>query len=619
MLPLLFFIAATLIAGLDTCGLVRRKFMVLGLVCIGASFALMLYAFTALDFSYALVAGHSHSDAPLLYRLTGLWGNHEGSLLLWLLVLWVYRGWLALSTAFPDTVSRAGGRVLSVIISIFSLYLLVLSSPFDRLNPPAFEGVGLNPLLQDPALAAHPPFLYAGYVGFAAVYALCLGWCLVPTGLSIQEFARCLRRFVLVPWALLTVGIGLGSFWAYYELGWGGFWFWDPVENASLLPWLIATALLHSILITQKNGGFGRWSLALGLVTFCLSVLGLFLVRSGVITSVHAFAVDPARGVAILAILAAVLSAAVWGFHHGAGRIPKCVPRRTTPYTIVLGANNYGLTAACAIVCVGTLYPIVCTAIGLPPVSVGAPYYNRAVVPWLVALAGMMGAAPFLSQNKLERSALQHRGEQVVLISLGLLLGFILSVPKISWGSAALLFIALLPISASILHLGITPALYRRWGMAMAHLGVGIMMIGIVAASLWQVQKTAAMHPGQTVTVAENQITLLGVESVQIPAYTARRATFLVKKDDATSRHYAEQRAYTQKNSMLTSEIGLKVRLDGDIYIALGDSLPGGGWGVQVTYNPLQAWVWVGVLMIALGGGIAAMRQNIGRQNIVDT
>ncbi|MFN7902698.1 MAG: heme lyase CcmF/NrfE family subunit [Holosporales bacterium] len=609
MLPFLSFLAATLMAIVDVVGITRRRFILIGLVCIGMSFVLMLYAFVTSDFSYALVAGHSHSDAPLLYRLTGLWGNHEGSLLLWMLVLWIYRGWLAFSQVFPETVSRAGGRVLSAIISVFSLYLLVLSSPFERLTPPAYEGVGLNPLLQDPALAAHPPFLYGGYVGFAAVYALCLGWCLVPGGLSVQAFAKGLRRFVLVPWALLTIGIGLGSFWAYYELGWGGFWFWDPVENASLLPWFVGTALLHSLLATQKNGHFATWSLALGLSAFCLSVLGLFLVRSGVITSVHAFAVDPERGIAILAILAGVLSAAVWAFHRGGGHLPKPLPRRPTLYTIVLGANNYGLTAACAIVCVGTLYPIVCTAIGLPPVSVGAPYYNRAVVPWLVGLVAIMGAAPFLGHDTLDRRMLQHRGEQVVLISLGLLIGFILGVPKIEWGSAMLLFIALLPISASLLHLGTTIPLHRRWGMAVAHIGVGILMIGIVAASLWQVQKTAAMHPGQRITVAENHITLLKVEPVQTPAYTARRASFLIQAGNTTSLHHAEQRAYTQANSMLTSEIGLKVRLGGDIYIALGDALPGGGWGVQVTYNPLQAWVWVGVLAIALGGGIAVWKR----------
>jgi len=610
----LFWIAA--IAALYA-AVIPHKNQQRGVIAIGSagavlSFISMAAAFVTLDFSSALVASHSHSGASLLYRITGLWGNHEGSLLMWLLVLWIYAFWLSRTTLLPAPITQLGARLLMGIITAFNVYLLTLSSPFTRLTPPALDGNGLNPLLQDPALAAHPPMLYAGYVGFAAVYALTAAYCLMPHTLTLQDFAERLRPFVLIPWAFLTVGIGLGSFWAYYELGWGGFWFWDPVENASLLPWLLGTALLHSLIATAKRGAFPRWTLLLALSAFCASTLGLFLVRSGVITSVHAFAVDPARGVAILSILAGLLVFGLASFARFLESQPKAAPRPAFSLrTSALAANNYALTAVFVIVCLGTVYPLLLASIGAEPVSVGAPYYNAAVVPWLLGILVMMAAAPYTAWDSTPRLRLQRLCERTVAGALLFLLALIITQPQIDAASAALAFIALLPLSGAFVQAFSMPKGVRLWGVWLAHGGAGIAALAVVAAVSWRSERIVAMQPGERITLAGQELLLESVQPYATPAYVAQRARFVLLEGGIPQGTLnAEQRFYTHGDGTSTSEVGLLTHLTGDVYVALGERRMGEtAWPVHATVHPLQPWLWAGALLMTAGGFSAATRR----------
>jgi cytochrome c-type biogenesis protein CcmF len=582
------------------------------------SFACLIALFVRSDFTVAAVAANSHVDKPLLYKIAGAWGNHEGSMLLWSLVSATFGAVLA-STRGTQTQSlwARGVGVQGLVTAGALIYTLFLSNPFARLDPAPMQGSGLNPLLQDPALTVHPPLLYLGYVGLSVPFSLAIA--ALIEGKADQAWARALRPWTLAAWTFLTLGIGLGSYWAYYELGWGGWWFWDPVENASFMPWLVAGALVHSAIVTERRGSIASWTILLAIMGFGLALLGTFLVRSGVLTSVHAFAVDPRRGIAVLVLLAVALGI---GFTLYALRAPKlgqpagfaAVSRES-----MLVWNNFGLAIAAGVVLIGTLYPLLVEALGGGLISVGPPFFNMTVAPLLGALFLILPFGPMLSwrvgdiaasAKKLAPAALlalatmiitlvlsQWRAIPAIGLALGVWLiagGLIYVWTRLQRGEGRMLRkLALLPLAV--------------WSMSAAHIGAGVLTMGAVAEMAFRREQAALLNPGESVDFVGRRVTLLEVGEAEGPNYSSTRANFRVERGGVVQRMSAERRFYPT-SPMPTTEVGILSSIDGDLYVALGDAARGeSAWTVRLYYNPLVHLIFIGAIMMALGGGLSLL------------
>ena len=593
----------------------RREYMVLARPTAQTSFLLIAIAFVVLawsfyvnDFSVLYVAEHSNAQLPVIYRLGAVWGGHEGSLLLWIFLLSTWTILVAqLSKALDEfMVSRVIG-VLGLVISGLLLFVLTTSNPFERLLPAAQDGRSLNPLLQDPGLVFHPPMLYMGYVGFSVAFAFAIASLL--SGRLDAAWARWSRPWTTAAWIFLTLGIALGSWWAYYELGWGGWWFWDPVENASFIPWLVGTALLHSLAVTEKRGGFKSWTVLLAITAFSLSLLGTFLVRSGVLTSVHAFATDPRRGIFILILLSLVVGSSLTLY---AWRAPKntlggkfSLSSRET--FILLG--NVFLVVAAGSVLLGTLYPLLIDALHLGKISVGPPYFNSVFVPIMVPLLVLMGIGPWANWKNSDLGAMIKRLWIAGLVAVLAGIAIPLVMGQFTWLAGLGFLLAFWIIASGVqqivrqMRLGKPSRSFI--GMQVAHLGIAIFVIGVTMVGAYQEEKDVRMIAGDTVSVGGYQIKLVGVSKVPGPNYDAMRGTFLLTKNgNSQATLYPEKRNYFSSTMPMT-EAAIDVGLTRDIYVSLGEELNDQSWAVRVYYKPFVDWIWGGCLLMALGGLLA--------------
>jgi cytochrome c-type biogenesis protein CcmF len=582
------------------------------------AYGCLTYAFIANDFSVLLAVQHSNSTLPLVYRVTAVWGNHEGSILLWSLIL---AGWtLAVSVYSRQLDDRMVARVLGVMGLIscgFLLFTLLTSNPFERLLPAAPDGQDLNPLLQDPGMIIHPPMLYMGYVGFVVAFAFAIAALLA--GRLDAAWARWSRPWTTVAWCFLTIGIALGSFWAYYELGWGGWWFWDPVENASFMPWLVGTALIHSLAVTEKRGGFKMWTALLAILAFSLSLLGTFIVRSGVLSSVHAFASDPARGVFILGFLALVVGCSLTLFAWRAPRVGLGGSFDTISRESMLLANNVLLVVAAAAVLLGTLYPLVIDALGLGKLSVGPPYFSAVFVPLMAPALFLMGVGPLARWREASAVDLTRRLRWAVGVSVAsaLIAPWVLGhwTPMVGLG----LLLAAWVASTAVLNLLTrlrehpAPTWRARWaaqpssyyGMLLAHAGVAVFIAGVTVVSGFQSENDVRMEPGESAQVGGYTFRLDTVKPVEGPNYSAARASLTVSHaGQAVATLYPERRVYKVSRMPMT-EVAIDRGLDRDLYVALGEPVSATAWSVRLHHKPLVNWIWIGCLLMALGGLLA--------------
>jgi cytochrome c-type biogenesis protein CcmF len=587
------------------------------LALIALAFAALTHGYLTSDFSIANVAQNSHTAKPLLYKIAGVWGNHEGSLLLWALILAVFGGAVALFGGnLPD---RFRARVLSVqaLIALgFLSFTLLTSNPFERLVPAAAEGNGLNPLLQDPGLAFHPPFLYLGYVGFSMAFSFAVA--ALIEGRVDPAWARWVRPWTLAAWCFLTVGIALGSWWAYYELGWGGWWFWDPVENASFMPWLAGTALLHSAIVVEKRDALKNWTILLAIITFSLSLIGTFLVRSGVLTSVHAFATDPERGLFILIFLFIVIvgSLSLYAVRAPAMRGGGLFAPVSREGALVL--NNLLLSTACATVFFGTLYPLFLDALTGEKISVGAPYFNRTFGPMMAPLLVAMAIGPMMPWKRGDLMGALGRLKFAALASaaaafLTLVLahdGPWLAIPAMALGvwlvAGAIAEVSdrirLFKVSAGESLRRMTRMSRANWGMSLAHAGIGIVVIGIVGASAWESERLQIMHPGDSIEIAGFTVTFRGAEPTRGPNYAANVGRFDVTRDgELVAVMEPETRSYANP-PMTTTEAAIRPSFTGDLYAVVGDPIGDGGWSTRIYWKPLVDWMWAGVFIMVVGG-----------------
>jgi len=575
------------------------------------SFGCLAAAFVGNDFSVAYVADHSNSKLPAPFRFAATWGGHEGSLLLWLLML---SGWSAAvsiaSRQLPDAMVARVLGVLGLVSAGFMLFTLFTSNPFERVLPPPSDGRDLNPLLQDPGLIFHPPMLYMGYVGFSVAFAFALG--ALIAGRLDAAWARWSRPWTIAAWIFLTLGIALGSYWAYYELGWGGWWFWDPVENASFMPWLVGTALIHSLAVTEKRGAFKSWTVLLAIIAFSLSLLGTFLVRSGVLTSVHAFATDPRRGVFILALLTLVIGGSLVLFALRAPRTATGGQFALVSRESLLLANNVLLVVAAASVLLGTLYPLVIDALGLGKLSVGPPYFNAVFVPLMVLLLFFVATGPFARWKEASASAIARRLAipAAVAVAAGIGVPFALGgwQPLPALGAALAAWVAC--ATAANIRERIAQGGWRQprawYGMHFAHLGLAVCVTGVALVKGYESEKDVRMAPGETVVIGPYQLRFAGVREVEGPNYRASRGELTLERDGRVLRTMRpEKRAYFSSQMPMT-EAAIDSGLTRDVYVSLGEPLDGGAWSVRAHHKPFVDWIWFGALFMAFGGFLAA-------------
>ena len=574
-------------------------------VLVAFSFAMLVWLFAITDLSVKLVVSNSHSMKPLIFKLSGTWGNHEGSMLLWVMVMGFAGALIALvERRLPERTMNATLAAQGVVSLGFYAFLLLSSNPFERLPTPAAEGMGLNPLLQDIGLAFHPPTLYLGYVGLSVAFSFAVGALL--TRQVTPEFARAMRPWVLGAWVWLTVGITAGSYWAYYELGWGGWWFWDPVENASLMPWLAATALLHSASVLASRDALRTWTIMLGVVAFSMSMVGTFLVRSGILTSVHAFAVDPERGTFILVLLGIFIGGALLLFALRANTISEGERFRIASREGALVFNNVMLSAILAIVLLGTLYPLLTEAFDVR-VSVGPPYFNPVGAIFAIPMLVVMGVGPLLRwrQDRLDRI-----GKEVALFGALVLAALILA--------SVLADIGILPLLGLALGLGLAVAsllpLRRRklsrtplatWGMVVAHFGIAVALLGMSSESAFTQERLAALEEGGRTSVGPWSIELQGVEPIAGPNWTAMQARIAARYDGGKANVLTPQARNFWAPPQQTTESALLTRWNGQLYAVVGDRTPDGRWQLRLWWKPFVPLIWYGGLLVALGGVLA--------------
>ena len=611
---------------------------VVQLLLILASFAALTHAYLVSDFSVQNVFENSHSAKPLLYKISGVWGNHEGSMLLWVLILALYGAAVALFGRNLPLQLRA--RVLAVQGSVglaFLLFIVLTSNPFLRLEPPPIEGRGLNPILQDPALAFHPPFLYAGYVGLSIAFSFALA--ALIEGRVDAAWARWVRPWTLLAWMFLTIGIAMGSWWAYYELGWGGWWFWDPVENASFMPWLVATALLHSAIVVEKRNALKIWTILLSILAFSLSLVGTFLVRSGVLTSVHAFAVDPARGVFILGILCVFIGGALTLFAWRAPALKAGGLFSPVSREGGLVLNNLLLCVAALAVFIGTLYPLALETLSGDKISVGPPYFNLTFGPIILPLLLLVPVGPFLAWKRGDIAAALRRLRiaLAVAVAVGIMV-FAINVrgpwlAPVGMALAAWLFLGAITDLASRISLFKVP-LSSSWhrfkglprsalGTILAHGGLGIMIAGIIAISLWKVEVIVALKQGESADVGAYTVTFTGETPLSGPNYTGLAGHFRVTRDGADVTTLVSEKRNFKPSGMPTTEVGLHQTLPGDLYVVMGDTTGDGGRAMRMYFNPLVNLIWLGALVMFLGGflSLSDRRYRVGapKRNIASS
>ncbi len=591
------------------------------------SFACLVAAFVHNDFTVALVAKHSNLALPFWYRVAASWGSHEGSILLWALTL---SGWTAavalLSSQLPATLRARVLATMGLVIFGFLLFVLFTSNPFERLVPAAPDGRDLNPLLQDPGMVFHPPLLYMGYVGFAVAFAFSVAGLL--EGRFDAAWARWARPWTTAAWAFLTLGIALGSFWAYYELGWGGWWFWDPVENASFMPWLAGTALIHSLAVTEKRGAFRSWTVLLAILVFSLSLLGTFLVRSGVLTSVHAFATDPARGVFILAFLAIVVGGSLTLFAWRAPRIGVGPGFSPVSRESMLLANNVLMIVATAAVLLGTLYPLVLDTLGLGKISVGPPYFETVFVPLMAPALFLMGLGPIARWRQAELPPMLDRMKWALAISVIAALLAPLSIdgfrPMTSLG---LLFAFWIAASATVTVLDSLRGADRRitlsrarllpasiWGMHLAHIGVAAFVLGVTLVNSYEKELDGRLEIGQNIELGGYAVHFDALEDVRGPNYDAVRGHFTISREGRTvAQLHPEKRVYRATRMPMT-EAAIDRGFTRDLYVSMGEALSPTAWAVRVHVKPFVNWIWIGCLMMAGGGVLAAADRRYRRR-----
>jgi cytochrome c-type biogenesis protein CcmF len=572
--------------------------------CLAASFILH-------DFSVQYVAANSNSALPLLYRIAAVWGAHEGSLVLWIFLLACWTVAVAIGAArLPGHFSARVLGVLGFVSFGFLLFTLATSNPFLRLEPPAADGRDLNPLLQDPALAMHPPLLYTGYVGFAVAFAFACAAML--EGKLDQTWARWTRPWTTSAWAFLTVGIALGSWWAYYELGWGGYWFWDPVENASFMPWLVGTALVHSLAVTDKRGLFKSWTLLLAILAFSLSLLGTFLVRSGVLISVHSFAADPERGIAILVFLIVVVGGALTLYAWRAPGLRSQAGFELGARESFLLFNNVLLVVAAATVFGGTLAPLISDLFGLGSLSVGPPYFNPTFLLSMVPLVALLGIG---IHSAWKRGRLGEK-RRTLLVCLGISAVLALAVAFGAYGGGGALTVTGFVLGTWIIVTSLVDPIDRArrrlslprgvLGMTMAHLGLGLCVIAVTAVESFTAEKDAALAIGDSVTAGDYAFRLTDLRPIEGPNYDGVRARIEISREgELISTVHPEKRRYWVQGSVMT-EAGIDTRRGSDLFAALGEDLGGGRWSVRAQVRPLVNYVWLGALIMALGAALAA-------------
>ena len=586
-------------------------------VLVATAFICLAYSFATNDFSVLYVATNSNSLLPIQYKIAGVWGGHEGSLLLWVTILSIWMVAVSLfSSKLPKPMAARILGVMGLVATGFLLFMLLTSNPFERIFPAPQDGRDLNPLLQDPGMVFHPPMLYTGYVGFCVAFAFAIAALL--GGNLDAAWARWSRPWTIVAWMFLTIGIAMGSAWAYYELGWGGWWFWDPVENASFMPWLVGTALIHSLAVTEKRGSFKNWTVLLAILAFSLSLLGTFLVRSGVLTSVHAFASDPRRGVFILIFLAIVIGASLLLFAWRAPKVGLGGRFDLVSRESMLLANNVLLVVAAAAVLLGTIYPLVLDSLGLGKVSVGPPYFQAVFVPLMAPALFLMGIGPIArwKSASLPELAAQLRwafvislltalllpftmGNWSVMVSFGLLLAFWIIVTTLYnfWTRIK-------PATGNVQWSRLLSQSRSYYGMQLAHLGVAAFVIGVTLVKGYEVEKDVRMEPGDTVHIGGYEFRFDGVTQVAGPNYTAARGTLQVSRNGKpVTVMTPEKRSYFSQQMPMT-EASINPGLTRDLYTSLGEA-DGSAWIVRVYYKPFVDWIWGGALLMALGGFLA--------------
>jgi cytochrome c-type biogenesis protein CcmF len=587
------------------------------LLFVAIAFGCLAWSFVTNDFSVLNVASNSNSQLPLHYRFAATWGSHEGSLLLWVLML---AGWTVavtlLSRRLPEAMVARVLGVMGLISLGFLLFMLMTSNPFDRILPAPADGRDLNPLLQDPGMVIHPPMLYMGYVGFSVAFAFAIAALL--GGRLDATWARWSRPWTTAAWCFLTLGIMIGSWWAYYELGWGGWWFWDPVENASFMPWLVGTALIHSLAVTEKRGAFRSWTVLLAILAFSLSLLGTFLVRSGVLTSVHAFATDPTRGVFILTLLALVIGGSLTLYASRAHRVAAGGDFEPVSRESMLLANNVLLLVAAGSVLLGTLYPLFLDALGLGKISVGPPYFEAVFVPLMAPLVFLMGSGPIARWKQASLLDLWSR----LRWALGVAVATALVLPAAAgrWSP----FVSLgLGLAAWILAATVVGAMERIrnargglaarlaqqprawWGMTLAHLGIAVFITGVTLVKGYETERDVRMAIGDTVTVGGYTFRFDGVRDAAGPNYRAVRGAVDVSKDGRSIRTLRPEKRVYNAREMPMTEAAIATGLRGDLYVSLGDPVGEGAWTVRVYHKPFVTWIWGGCLLMAFGGALA--------------
>ncbi len=584
------------------------------------AYGLLTYAFIFSDFSVVYAASNSSINLPIEYKISAVWGGHEGSLLLWIMIL---AGWGVAVASFSNNLPIAmKSRVLAVMgmVSVgFIGFMVFTSNPFDRLMMVPLDGNDLNPMLQDPGMIFHPPLLYMGYVGFAVAFSFAMA--ALIGGRLDASWARWSRPWTTVAWVFLTLGIALGSWWAYAELGWGGWWFWDPVENASFMPWLMATALIHSLAVTEKRGAFRSWTVMLAILTFALTIVGAFLVRSGVITSVHAFATDPTRGVYILGFLAVVIGASLILYAWRAPKVGMGGGFSSWSRETVLLANNVLLVVACSAVFIGTMYPLIIDALGMGKMSVGPPYFNAVFVPLMVPLLVMMMIGSLVSwKNATFKSSFERL---YPVIAVGLLAAIVWPLAMGEWGliPAVMVFIATGIVGAFVVdvlprikapdfvgRMAKVKQLNTSWlGMHVAHIGMAITIIGMGMAASYQSEKDVRLALGDVVELAGYSFTFKGVQNVRGANYASQYGTVEVREDgELLTILNPEKRTYDKHMGMPMTQASIDRSVFRDLYISLGDEVgASGAWIIRVYYKPFMTWLWTGVIIMSVGGILA--------------
>ncbi|MGQ7844924.1 heme lyase CcmF/NrfE family subunit [Granulosicoccus sp. 3-233] len=584
------------------------------------AYACLTWSFISHDFSVLYVANTSNLSLPLIYRISGVWGGHEGSILFWCFILALWTGAVAVfSRSLPQVLLA---RVLSVLgmISIgFLLFVLLTSNPFERILPVPLDGASLNPLLQDPGMAIHPPMLYMGYVGFAVAFAFAVA-ALIDGQLDAATL-RWMRPWTNVAWLFLTIGISLGSYWAYYELGWGGWWFWDPVENASFMPWLVGTALIHSLAASEKRGVFKAWTVLLAVLAFSLSLLGTFLVRSGVLTSVHSFAADPTRGLFILLFLAIVVGGSLLLYAIRANKLVSTASYELVSRETGLLINNILLVVASAAVLLGTLYPLFIDALGLGKMSVGEQYFNAVFVPLMLPILLLVGVGAMLNWK---RDRLAGRSTMLVVLAVAsVIVAALLTTQLLDYRLSAVAILALAIWVAATTLYGVfyrvrnkrkrlsavmhTPAAF--WGMTVAHLGLAVFTVGVALTSIYTDEQTVRMEINDTHEMGGYRFTFVSMEEVRGPNYSAAEASFQVERDGRdVGVIRSQKRVYDVRRDSMT-EAGIDGNLARDLFIAMGEPLDGTNtvWSVRIQTKPFIRWIWLGTIFMAVGGLLAAV------------